>query len=113
MRAEDHLGEDAEGDESEEASHGATEECSGRHQVPVKSHVTKCVHELKPSSTTFSVFFLAVAPYRTKSFHPVSQSALVQRRSLFEIQFAFTTRQNRFRVSGPARPFCGAFHRAT
>ena len=63
MRAEDHLGEDAKGDETEEASHGATEECSGRHEVPVKSHVTKCVHELKPSSTTFSVFFLAVAPY--------------------------------------------------
>ena len=84
MRAEDHLGEDAEGDESEEASHGATEECSGRHQVPVKSHVTKCVHELN------QCFFLAGSD-RTKFFHPVSQSALVQRMSLFEIQFAFTT----------------------
>ena len=58
MRAEDHLGEDAKGDETEEASHGATEECSGRHEVPVKSHVTKCVHELKPSSTHFQYFFL-------------------------------------------------------
>ena len=92
MRAEDHLGEDAEGDETEEASHGATEECSGRHEVPVKSHVTKCVHELeKPASTHFQYFFLAGAPYTTKYFHPVSQSALVQRRSLSEIQFAFTT----------------------
>ena len=59
MRAEDHLGEDAEGDETEEASHGATEECSGRHEVPVKSHVTKCVHELeKPPLHIFSIFFL-------------------------------------------------------
>ena len=56
MRAEDHLGEDAKGDETEEASHGATEECSGRHQVPVKSHVTKCVHE--PPLHIFSIFFL-------------------------------------------------------
>ena len=58
MRAEDHLGEDAEGDETEEASHGATEECSGRHEVPVKSHVTKYVHELNLPLHIFSIFFL-------------------------------------------------------
>ena len=40
VRAEDHLGEDAEGDEAEEASHGAPGKCSGRLEMPVKSHVT-------------------------------------------------------------------------
>ena len=65
MRAEDHLGEDAEGDETEEASHGATEECSGRHEVPVKSHVTKCLHE---PPLHLQYFFLPMPPTRQSIF---------------------------------------------
>ena len=108
MRAEDHLGEDAKGDETEEASHGATEECSGRHEVPVKSHVTKCLHEPPLHVQYFSIFFFRCLRH-DKVFSPCISICLnplwYNEGVCLRYSLPLPHCQKGFRVSGPARPF--------
>ena len=90
-----------------------------RRMVPRKSvpAATKCPSRVTSQSVStnrlymcsISVFFSSDASDTTKYFHPVSRSTLVQRGSLSEIQFAFTTLPERVQgkplLGGPARPF--------